>query len=671
MAWQQFHHNIQTALAKNQGQSLVELLLAIGLAAIILPVLVGSFTTSREGRAQHDNRVEALALMQETQEAVRNIREAGWSNIDKTGTFHPAISGTTWSLESGDEPMSGGFTRSIFIEEVYRDSNGNIVDAAAGTKDPSTKKVTITISWTKPMASSIQSVGYLSRYLDNLTWDETTEVEFKDGTLTGTATRNDYGGEVTLGAGSADWCKPELYDDVFIYLPKLSNAIVAKEGHAWLGSGDGTGGPAFINVGIDTPPPPAKPIPSVVGTYNGTFTTNAIHSDGNYVYLATTDTTKQIKILDISSTPYSLVGTVTLPGGKPANGVYVVGNLLYATSQNKLYTFDITNRAKDNTTVKGSASLWFSDSSAIAKQVVVVNNYAFVGAANTFFGLQKFKVSNGGATLSAVWSLMNFFQTPQGLYVNATGTRAYLAFNQGGIFPRGFYIIDTSGKDGFFGFPFFQDSLVGKYSTGNMDPRGIKVVSGNRAIVVGVGGEEYQVLELDPSEKNDPKRCGGLDVEGGVFGIDAILDSYDNAYSYIITGKAGEQFKIIQGGNGGSYAKDGTYESSIFTLGYQTSVNYFTATIAQPASTEIKMQVAGANPADNNCNTATYTFVGPDKDPAAFFTPTGSIIEGTVPFGAAGGYNNPARCFKYKVFFSTDDPNQTPVLYDTRFNYSP
>ena len=159
-----------------KGQSLVELLLTIGLASILLPALITGLVTSREGKAQKSQRVKAVSLLRETQEAVRSIRNRDWSNIFVNGTYYPVISGTQWASASGSI-TTDGFTQSYTVSDVNRDSSGAIVTPPSGTLDPSTKKIDITVSWTQPYASSVDSPLYLTRWRDNLSYTETTQAQ--------------------------------------------------------------------------------------------------------------------------------------------------------------------------------------------------------------------------------------------------------------------------------------------------------------------------------------------------------------------------------------------------------------------------------------------------------------------------------------------------------------
>ncbi len=663
-----------------RGQTLVELLVTIGLAAILLPaLLVGSYASS-SGRAQNEQRIQAYTMLQAMEEEMRSIREGSWSAIATDGTYNIKNAGTTWALSSGSI-TTNGFTQQVVIGDVYRDSTGNIV-TSGGTIDPSTKSITATVSWNYPYPSSSSETFYLTRYLNNYAKVDTTVSDFNAGTLLGTAVTDTSGGEVTLGnGGNADWCKPQDSLINTLTMPKQANTIMALPGEAYLGTGDGTNGVTFVNVSITQPLPPATPSASIVGTYSSSYKTNDIFSDGRYVYLATDGSSQQVLILDTSTTPYNVIGTISVPSGVAANGVYVYNNTAYVTSSNELYTFDVTTKTGSHTTPLTSVKMYFSFFSPdpLAKQVVVSNGYAFVGTANTLFGLQKFKIINNGATLSLV-GVSNFTwnQSSEGLAVNSDGTRAYIAFDKGtglgSLFPDGFFIVDTSYPDqGSWWSQFFPNfyNIIGTYNSGATDPDGMAIAAANRAILVGNGGsQQYQVI--DTSNESNPILCGGMSISQGVFGVSTVLQSNGYAYSYIISGESQNQFKIIEGGVGGSYSDSGTYESNTFDASAQAAFNSVLADISQPPSTQIKMQVGVANPVNGSCNNvSSFTYVGPNGDPTQYFTSSSSAIMAAIPVGAYGAnYVNPGQCYRYKLWLSTTSLTQLPVVYDVSTNYS-
>ncbi|MCL4338329.1 hypothetical protein M1271_01420 [Patescibacteria group bacterium] len=658
-----------------KGQSLIELIIAIALTSAFLPALLTGFIASRNGKAQQEQREEATNLLQETQEAIRVIREGSWSAITTNGTYHPIVSQNTWTLSAGSDVIDG-IIRQITISDVLRDTNGNIV-TSGGTVDPSTKRIDIVVSWNTPIAASITSTQYLTRYLNNATFIQTTQADFDAGTKNYTITTNTSGGEVTLATvGQGNWCQPQNNIVNTLTLPKQGNAIDAIPGSAYVGTGDGTNSVTFAKVGISDPPQPTPPVATISGTYTSNYKTNAVFSDGNYAYLATDDTSEQVIILDLTQPPpYPKIGWVTISGASAANGIYVDGNILYVTSGIKLYTYDITNKSGAHSSPLGSFPMWFNIGyQPLAEQVVVNNGYAYVSSANTLFGLQKIKISNGGTSFKIVGvSNLTWQQQPQGLSVNSAGTRAYVAFNNGaGYFPKGFFIVDTSTPDPpwWWILPNFY-SIKGTFNAGNTDPRGMAVVSGNKALIVGTGGSlQYQVVDI--SNESNPTLCGGLSIPTGVFGIAPVSEADGDAFSYIITGDAHDQFQIIMGGaGGGGYAINGTFISSTIDPGYTVAFNRFQATISQPSQTTIKIQVASAPPSGGSCLNTNFDYIGQDGTPSSYFTPIGNIISGAIPLLNNAGFINPGECFSYKVYMTSTDMNYTPTLYDISINYSP
>ena len=85
-------------LNNNLGQSIIELLVVIGLASVILPTIFLGIMSSQEGRAQQRSRMQALSLLREAQDATRSFRDNDWKTFAVNGTYHPALSNNTWVL---------------------------------------------------------------------------------------------------------------------------------------------------------------------------------------------------------------------------------------------------------------------------------------------------------------------------------------------------------------------------------------------------------------------------------------------------------------------------------------------------------------------------------------------------------------------------------------------
>ena len=206
-----------------------------------------------------------------------------------------------------------------------------------------------------------------------------------------------------------------------------------------------------------------------------------------------------------------------------------------------------------------------------------------------------------------------------------------------------------------------------------MDPRTVEVVPGNIAIMGGVGGQEYQVLDIGilGSESN-PLPCGGLDVNDNIYDSDSVLEADNDAYTYIVTGNSSSEFQVIQGGPGGAYATSGVFESSTFDPGRDTiAFNQFVVNHTKPLNTTVRYQVAVVDGGvSGGCSDAVFndfTLVGPDGTPASFFTDGDAI-----PTNDDGSnFENPGRCFRYRVYLDTTDFVSSPTFSDITVNYSP
>lgn len=634
---------------KQKGQSLVEVVLVMGLAAIILPGLLTGLVSSRQGKAQQMQRTQAIYLLNETVDSVRSVREKGWAPFAINGTYHPVILSSSWTLATGSAVING-LTQSVTIGDVQRDQNGVIV-SSGGNLDPSSKKVDVLISWGQPYASSVNASLYLTRYLDNNSFTQTTVADFDVGTKSGTTVTNTDGGEVTLGAGGhGDWCNPGDYILANLDLPKngTANAISASVGRAIAGTGENASGVSLADVTItDTNPP----VPTLVGTFDG-YKTNDVFINGSYAYLATDTNSKEVVIVDLAT--HAEVGYFNTPTNSDATSVYVSGEKGYVTAGFYLYTFDLSSQNGSRPQV-GNGYFFLG----LATNVVVNGNYAYVSLASSPIELQIIDISNPQSFQNTGWADVNGTDGKR-VFVNSTATRVYLATNQDAS-RREFFIVDISQKTG-------ARPTIGNYEANGMNPTSLSVVPGNRAIFVGTGGEEYQVLDI--ANESSPIRCGGMQVDSGIKGVSAVIEQDGDVYSYIVTGDANAEFKIIEGGPGGQYASLGTFISSTFDSGYQTAFNRFDTSINRPNATDLQFQIAVSEALSGNCNGAAFSFVGPDATSSTFFTTTQTsgvqVFNFAVPISI-----NPGQCFKYKAFFSTTDFGSTPVFNDITVNYSP
>ncbi|MBI2442793.1 MAG: hypothetical protein HYV40_02705 [Candidatus Levybacteria bacterium] len=639
------------------GQSLIELLMAIAFSGIVLPAIITAFVSSHEGKAQQEKRVDAALLFTQAIEAVRSVREADWSNIAVNGTYHPLLSGSTWQLAPENEVIYG-FTRSVVIADVFRDAAGAIV-SSGGKLDYSTKKVIITVSWTKPYTSSLSTTEYFSRYLGNAGNIQTTDVDFNAGTGEGTAVTKTDNGEVVLAPhGKGDWCDPNL-SITSVDLPKsgVANAISAVIGNVVSGTGENSSGVSFASVDVDNNHPPDA---TVSGTFDG-YKTNDVFTDGNYAYIATDNNAKEVVILDLNqldpiTKKYAELGYFNISGNLDAESVFVVPGSpdigFVTASDNTLRTFNLQSKI-------GSRSQLASKVLAgKGVEMVVFNGYAYVAIAGATQEMQIVSYNNIGTVLSITGYADVNGQAATSIAMNTDGSRAYLA-TAADASKKELFIVNTSAKTG-------NRPIIGSFEASGMNPTGVAVATYLKLVLVGHGGEEYKVINI--VNEAVPVYCGGLNIDSGANGVATVSEPDSDSYAYTITGDATSELKIIEGGPGGIYTTEGIFTSSIIDLGEDVAVNALHATVTKPSGTDVQFQIAVAKAVAGSCASADFFFVGPDGTGSTYFPSIGGVI----PVDQDGtGYENPGRCIHYRAVLTSSDSEVTPVISEVGINYSP
>jgi type II secretory pathway pseudopilin PulG len=698
--------SIKNKMKHKNGFLILEILLVMGLLAIILPALLTGLYTARSGKAQQDQRVKAVSVLKEAQEAVKNVRNQDWATFAVNGTFHPLVNSGNWTLVSGATTV-GDFTESVVVSDTNRDTNGNIV-TSGGTVDPSTKKVVITVTWAVPYSSSMSSILYLTRH-SNVGYEETIQAQFNASSATRTdvkvqasssqPTPTPDDGEIVLSqtGGFGDWCNPAGPVKEFALAGGSGNvvpfAVSANQGSgniiSTVAEGANNSGIPLEGLSITDPAYPTPPAVTQSGTFNTSqIKTYGIYNEVNYGYLATqkSGTNRQGVIINLSN--YTQNASLDIGTSTNGQSIFVANNYAYLTTDNnKLYIFDISNKTlSSHSPVSGGVvSL-----AGLGVKVVVIGTKAYVATSSTSTQLQIIDVSNPGSPGTPVNISVGNNKGATDVYLNQTQLRAYLVTSYANSTTPDFFSIDVNPADG----TWYQHVVSTYITQDSMNPTGVIAVSGARGIIVGTGStKNYQVIAL--SDENYPtpavlSSCGpGLTTSYNINAITTLFTSATRAYSYIVTTDPGKEYKIVEGGPGagnGSYISNGTFISQPFgPTSYSTTFNGFVADINQPVVNVgsgfygVKIQVAAASPDGNGtCINSDYSsFIGTDSTGTGtthYFT-TSSIgpttISGVIPVNTYSTYSNPNKCFKYKVLLNTNDSTLTPVFKDITINYSP
>lgn len=167
-----------------KAQFLLEILVVIGVAAVIVTLGAQLIGVSLQSTKRASEREVGLALVEETFEAVRSAALEKWFDlyspaIAKNSNYYPTKSAGKWVItNAGAETVTINginYTRSYLVQNICRDSstknvtgitdaNGTTVTCtgSGGTYDPSTQKLTVNVSW--PNADTLSSSEYITRW---------------------------------------------------------------------------------------------------------------------------------------------------------------------------------------------------------------------------------------------------------------------------------------------------------------------------------------------------------------------------------------------------------------------------------------------------------------------------------------------------------------------------
>lgn len=150
-----------------RGFGIAEVIVA---AALISASIYGLLSVSQNFlrlSRETSHSVKASYLLEEGVEAIRSIRDRGWTaNITPLltdTTYYLHWDGEIWEATTTPELIDDFFTRVFVVDNVYRDANDDI--AETGTLDPDTKKFTVSVSW--PTQSGATTARSVSTYYTN------------------------------------------------------------------------------------------------------------------------------------------------------------------------------------------------------------------------------------------------------------------------------------------------------------------------------------------------------------------------------------------------------------------------------------------------------------------------------------------------------------------------
>ncbi len=148
------------------GIGLVEVIIGVAILVFIIVGVVSAYRVMIYSSGEAIRSTQAQALLEEGLEVARIFRDTASSSILNlsVGTDYTLVwNGTAWATSTTPSLIDGIFDRRMSVEQVYRDADNDI--AGAGTLDPDTRKVTVTVSWNRGETTLTRT---LSTYIGNI-----------------------------------------------------------------------------------------------------------------------------------------------------------------------------------------------------------------------------------------------------------------------------------------------------------------------------------------------------------------------------------------------------------------------------------------------------------------------------------------------------------------------
>ncbi|MFZ4631690.1 MAG: type II secretion system protein [Patescibacteria group bacterium] len=178
-----------------KGALLLELLVVIGVFAILVPLVAQIIIASLSVNKVSVENTAALALMDEVITATDSISFTHWHDIynltkNISNHYYPVKAAGAWSLASGDEIINVNginYTRYFTVSNVCRDASNNIINdnnfppcVGGNGDDPSVQRIIINVSWNN---RSISKNTYVTRWRNQVCY-QTSWTEIGAGPLT-------------------------------------------------------------------------------------------------------------------------------------------------------------------------------------------------------------------------------------------------------------------------------------------------------------------------------------------------------------------------------------------------------------------------------------------------------------------------------------------------------
>lgn len=167
-----------------RGALLLELLVVVAILAAILSVGSQAVFVSMQSGKISGERDAALGLASEAIEAARAVADEKWQNVYNltkgTAHYYPLLVSGKWTLAAGDETIAlntASYTRFVVVEnvcrhDITREVSGVSPCGLGNSDDPSTQRITATVSWVnaEPVVVSTYAFRWRNKVCAQTDW---------------------------------------------------------------------------------------------------------------------------------------------------------------------------------------------------------------------------------------------------------------------------------------------------------------------------------------------------------------------------------------------------------------------------------------------------------------------------------------------------------------------
>lgn len=442
---------------------------------------------------------------------------------------------------------------------------------------------------------------------------------------------------VAIRGGGGSWEAPQLTGAVDLPSGSNADAVALAGTRAYVGTlNNGGAGAEFYVIDVSNPA-----IPSVLGSLNIGFDVRSIAISGNFAYLATRDTARELIVLNIANPAApAIAGSYNIIGTAPALSVAASGTTIYLGTEN-----NTGGSGRELTVLNASIPAAISllgtrEIGAHVFDIELAGNFALLASSNNAKELTVLDVTNPASILEA--SSYNTSGTPDGLSVAFDGTTVYLGTQNNGA------------TSDFYTFNLFSNGNVTLAGFIDLAADNAAIAVGNAMAFVANNRASGGLSVIDVTTPGTPVVRAHYNP-----GSNAVDVATDGVRAYVGETLDTREFAIVSpAGLPTERNSEGWFTSSAFDAGAPGTLwGSISASVSGTGTPSFQIRTAAAE-----TSLPAASWVGPLGVVGEYHVGTSSAL--TADSGASG-----TQWIQYRVRLEGDG-NTTPILESVQLNYN-